>query len=144
LISGDWRKANGEQWWPPVFLKKPSRLYAFAYPISGVRKGRLARSAEQGVTEDGEASSNKDLAAGFQQHLEQTKEHAQRLQQILKNHQQTTRWPWSLPAATASFGRSTSIPAAEVQPSATSGNPLNGRMRTLLYEIYLAKIELFA
>jgi len=72
------------------------------------------------------ASSNKDLAAGFQQHLEQTKEHAQRLQQILKNHQQT------------------SIPAAEVQPSATSGNPLNGRMRTLLYEIYLAKIELFA
>ena len=39
------------------------------------------------------AAANKDLAAGFQQHLEQTKEHAQRLQQILKNHQQTTRGP---------------------------------------------------
>src|SRR5712672_2259523 len=39
------------------------------------------------------AASNKELAAGFQQHLEQTKEHAQRLQQILSNHQQTTRGP---------------------------------------------------
>jgi ferritin-like metal-binding protein YciE len=39
------------------------------------------------------AAANKELAAGFQQHLEQTKEHAQRLQQILSNHQQTTRGP---------------------------------------------------
>src|SRR6202795_805493 len=39
------------------------------------------------------AASNKELAAGFQEHLEQTKEHAQRLQQILSNHQQTTRGP---------------------------------------------------
>jgi hypothetical protein len=40
--------------------------------------------------------------------------------------------------------RISSIPAAEVLPPATSGKPFNGRMRTLLYEIYLAKIELFA
>jgi ferritin-like metal-binding protein YciE len=39
------------------------------------------------------AAANKELAAGFQQHLEQTKEHAKRLQQILSNHQQTTRGP---------------------------------------------------
>jgi ferritin-like metal-binding protein YciE len=37
------------------------------------------------------AASNKELANGFQQHLEQTKEHAQRLQQILSSHEQTTR-----------------------------------------------------
>ena len=37
------------------------------------------------------AASNKELANGFQQHLEQTKEHAQRLQQILSSHEQTAR-----------------------------------------------------
>src|ERR1700739_1482255 len=37
------------------------------------------------------AASNKELAAGFQEHLEQTKGHAQRLEQILSSHQQTTR-----------------------------------------------------
>jgi ferritin-like metal-binding protein YciE len=37
------------------------------------------------------AASNKELANDFQQHLEQTKEHAQRLQQILSSHEQTTR-----------------------------------------------------
>ena len=39
------------------------------------------------------AAANKELAAGFQQHLQQTKEHAQRLQQILSNHEQTIRGP---------------------------------------------------
>lgn len=39
------------------------------------------------------AASNKELAAGFQEHLEQTKGHAQRLEQILSSHQQTTRGP---------------------------------------------------
>src|SRR6478672_5143560 len=39
------------------------------------------------------AASNKELAAGFQEHLEQTKGHAQRLEQILSGHQQTTRGP---------------------------------------------------
>lgn len=39
------------------------------------------------------AASNKELAAGFQEHLEQTKGHAQRLKQILSSHQQTTRGP---------------------------------------------------
>jgi ferritin-like metal-binding protein YciE len=39
------------------------------------------------------AASNKELATGFQQHLEQTKEHAQRLQQILSSHKRTTRGP---------------------------------------------------
>ena len=39
------------------------------------------------------AVSNKELAAGFQEHLEQTKGHAQRLEQILSSHQQTTRGP---------------------------------------------------
>jgi ferritin-like metal-binding protein YciE len=37
------------------------------------------------------AASNKELASGFQAHLEQTKEHAKRLQQILSNHQATSR-----------------------------------------------------
>jgi ferritin-like metal-binding protein YciE len=37
------------------------------------------------------AASNKSLATGFQEHLEQTKEHAQRLQQILSSHKSTTR-----------------------------------------------------
>ena len=39
------------------------------------------------------AASNKELAAGFQEHLEQTKGHAKRLEQILSSHQQTTRGP---------------------------------------------------
>ena len=39
------------------------------------------------------AASNKELAAGFLEHLEQTKGHAQRLEQILSSHQQTTRGP---------------------------------------------------
>jgi ferritin-like metal-binding protein YciE len=39
------------------------------------------------------AASHKELATGFQRHLEQTKEHAQRLQQILTSHKQTTRGP---------------------------------------------------
>src|ERR1700730_3918894 len=36
-------------------------------------------------------ASNKELAAGFQEHLEQTRGHAQRVEQILARHQQTTR-----------------------------------------------------
>jgi ferritin-like metal-binding protein YciE len=39
------------------------------------------------------AASNKELVAGFQQHLEQTKGHAERLEQILTSHKQTTRGP---------------------------------------------------
>jgi ferritin-like metal-binding protein YciE len=38
-------------------------------------------------------ASNKELAAGFQEHLEQTKGHAQLVEQILSSHQQTTRGP---------------------------------------------------
>ena len=37
------------------------------------------------------AATNEKLAAGFQEHLEQTKQHAQRLEQILSSHQETTR-----------------------------------------------------
>jgi ferritin-like metal-binding protein YciE len=39
------------------------------------------------------AASNEQLAAGFKQHLEQTKEHAARLERILSSHKQTTRGP---------------------------------------------------
>jgi ferritin-like metal-binding protein YciE len=39
------------------------------------------------------AAMNKELAAGFQEHLEQTKGHAQRLEQILSSHKQTSRGP---------------------------------------------------
>ena len=39
------------------------------------------------------AASNEKLAAGFKEHLEQTKEHAVRLETILKSHEQTTRGP---------------------------------------------------
>jgi ferritin-like metal-binding protein YciE len=39
------------------------------------------------------AATNKELAAGFQEHLEQTKEHADRLEQILSNHKETVRGP---------------------------------------------------
>ena len=37
------------------------------------------------------AASNKELAGGFQAHLEQTKEHAERLQHVLSTQQATTR-----------------------------------------------------
>jgi ferritin-like metal-binding protein YciE len=37
------------------------------------------------------AATNQELAAGFQKHLEQTKEHGRRLEQILSGHKQTTR-----------------------------------------------------
>jgi ferritin-like metal-binding protein YciE len=33
------------------------------------------------------AATNKQLATGFQEHLEQTKEHAARLEKVLKSHQ---------------------------------------------------------
>jgi ferritin-like metal-binding protein YciE len=39
------------------------------------------------------AASNKELASGFQEHLEQTKGHVQRLEQILSSHNATTRGP---------------------------------------------------
>jgi ferritin-like metal-binding protein YciE len=37
------------------------------------------------------AATNKELAAGFHEHLEQTRGHAQRLEQILSNHKETFR-----------------------------------------------------
>jgi len=39
------------------------------------------------------AASNEDLASGFEEHLEQTKEHAARLEKILKNLDETTKGP---------------------------------------------------
>ncbi len=40
-----------------------------------------------------EAATNEQLAAGFKEHLEQTKEHVQRLEKILSSHAQSTRGP---------------------------------------------------
>jgi ferritin-like metal-binding protein YciE len=37
------------------------------------------------------AAQHEKLAAGFKEHLEQTKEHAARLEKLLTNHHQTTR-----------------------------------------------------
>ena len=52
-------------------------------------------SAEQQIVKAlpkmAKAASSKELAAGFQEHLEQTKGHAQRLEQILSSRKQTTR-----------------------------------------------------
>jgi ferritin-like metal-binding protein YciE len=39
------------------------------------------------------AATNRQLASGFNQHLEQTKRHAKRLEQILKSHDESTRGP---------------------------------------------------
>jgi ferritin-like metal-binding protein YciE len=39
------------------------------------------------------AARNQELAAGFQEHLEQTKGHAQRLEQILSSHKESCRGP---------------------------------------------------
>ena len=39
------------------------------------------------------AATNEQLAGGFQEHLEQTKEHAVRLEKILTNHGESTRGP---------------------------------------------------
>ena len=39
------------------------------------------------------ASTNKQLATGFQAHLSQTKEHATRLEKILKGHNESTQGP---------------------------------------------------
>jgi ferritin-like metal-binding protein YciE len=39
------------------------------------------------------AAKDEQLSRGFQEHLEQTKEHATRLEEILKNRKQTTRGP---------------------------------------------------
>ncbi|MEO7319025.1 MAG: ferritin-like domain-containing protein [Chthoniobacteraceae bacterium] len=39
------------------------------------------------------AATNKKLAAGFKEHLEQSREHAARLEKILTRHGQTTRGP---------------------------------------------------
>jgi ferritin-like metal-binding protein YciE len=39
------------------------------------------------------AANNKELAAGFEEHLRQTKEHVARLEKILTSHDQSTRGP---------------------------------------------------
>jgi ferritin-like metal-binding protein YciE len=39
------------------------------------------------------AATNEELAAGFQEHLEQTKEHVARLEKILTSHDESTRGP---------------------------------------------------
>ncbi|HEY5741834.1 MAG TPA: ferritin-like domain-containing protein [Terrimicrobiaceae bacterium] len=39
------------------------------------------------------AATNEKLAAGFKEHLEQTKEHAERLEKILSNYSVSTRGP---------------------------------------------------
>ena len=39
------------------------------------------------------AATNKQLATGFQEHLEQTKEHAARLEKVLKSHDESTSGP---------------------------------------------------
>ena len=39
------------------------------------------------------AATNKQLAAGFAEHFEQTKEHATRLEKILTSHDESTRGP---------------------------------------------------
>jgi ferritin-like metal-binding protein YciE len=39
------------------------------------------------------AATSPELTAGFEEHLEETKEHAVRLEKILKRHHQTTRGP---------------------------------------------------
>lgn len=39
------------------------------------------------------AATNDDLAAGFEEHLEQTKEHAARLEKILKSHDESSDRP---------------------------------------------------
>jgi len=39
------------------------------------------------------AATNQELANGFREHLEQTKHHAERLEQVLKAHGQSTRGP---------------------------------------------------
>lgn len=39
------------------------------------------------------AATNEELAAGFEQHLEETKVQAERLEQILESHDETTRGP---------------------------------------------------
>jgi ferritin-like metal-binding protein YciE len=39
------------------------------------------------------AANNEKLSAGFEKHLEETKEHAARLEEILSSHDQTTRGP---------------------------------------------------
>jgi ferritin-like metal-binding protein YciE len=39
------------------------------------------------------AASNKELATAFQEHLEQTREHAARLEKILTSHDESTRGP---------------------------------------------------
>src|ERR1700730_7235709 len=39
------------------------------------------------------AANNKELATGFREHLEQTKEHLARLEEILSQHEQPTRGP---------------------------------------------------
>jgi ferritin-like metal-binding protein YciE len=39
------------------------------------------------------AATNEELAAGFKEHLEQTKEHVARLEKILTSHDESTRGP---------------------------------------------------
>jgi ferritin-like metal-binding protein YciE len=39
------------------------------------------------------AAANKELAAGFKEHLNQTKEHVARLEKILESHNESTRGP---------------------------------------------------
>jgi ferritin-like metal-binding protein YciE len=54
-------------------------------------------SAEKQITKAlpkmAKGASNRQLAAAFRQHLEQTKRHAERLEKILKSHDESSRGP---------------------------------------------------
>jgi ferritin-like metal-binding protein YciE len=51
------------------------------------------RQLTQALPKMAKAAANEQLAAGFKEHLEQTKEHVQRLEKILSSHAQSTRGP---------------------------------------------------
>jgi ferritin-like metal-binding protein YciE len=74
---------------PPMELETLKDLYLHELKDLFSAEQQLAKA----LPKMAKAASNKELAGGFQTHLEQTKEHAQRLQQILTSHKATTRGP---------------------------------------------------
>src|SRR5205807_10303507 len=52
-----------------------------------------AKQLTKALPKMAKAASNEQLAKGFEEHLEQTEEHVNRLEKILETHDQSTRGP---------------------------------------------------
>jgi len=80
------------------------------------------------------AATNPQLVEGFRSHLEQTKEHATRLERILKSHDETTRGP-KCKGMEGLIDEGTEIIEEEVEDDVRDAGLISAAQRVEHYEI---------